>query len=72
MDGGWSWAEDDGVSLKGYWRLGGVREETLALGWSCLLELVFTGLDLAVESHVLTKEKLNYQDFIGKVILPRV
>ena len=66
MDGDWSWAEDDGVSLKGYWRLGGVREETLALGLSCLLELVFTGLDLAVESHVLTKEKLNYQDLIGK------
>ena len=54
MDGDWSWAEDDRVSLKGYWRLGGVREETLALGLSCLLELMFAGLDLVVESHVLT------------------
>ena len=54
MDGGWSWAEDDGVSLKSHWRLGGVREETLALELSCLLELMFTGLDLVVESHVLT------------------
>ena len=54
MNGGWSWAEDDGVSLKGYWRLGGVREETLALGLYCLLALMITELDLVVESHVLT------------------
>ena len=54
MDGGWSWAENDGVSLKGYWRLGGVREETLALGLTCLMELLFTRFDLVVGSHVLT------------------
>ena len=30
LDGGWCVAEDDGVSLKSHWRLGGVREERIA------------------------------------------
>ena len=57
-------AEDDEVLLKSHWRLARVREETLALGLTCLLELMFTRLDLVVGSHVLTYEKLIYKDLI--------
>ena len=59
LNSGWSLVEHGGVSLKSHWHLWGVREETLALGLSCWLEQMFTGLDLVVGSHVLIEDKIT-------------